>query len=222
MLNVLQNLLKCRSKLLFFKSSFCFCYLNPNLLCCIYQTDKYIKPEILRGKRQVWRECDIVDCIPISCSPWQMLEMYWVYQTLCWTMGGIFPRRHCWPQTWLKARQLWTCQRADYLPGGEKAGLQKGRQPSVFTEITGDKSQFYISVIQSELSPTTDSGKGREEFSTVRQINGRRQTCRFTHMLPPVWTGILYHCGDFYPRNWSITLRLNNPSCLDIYGNTVY
>lgn len=69
---------------------------------------------------------------------------------------------------------------------GKKAGLQKGRQPSVFTEITGDKSQFYISVIQSELSPTTDSGKGREQFSTVWQINGRRQTCRFTHMLPPV------------------------------------
>lgn len=158
MLNVLQNHLKCRSKLLFFKSStnssFCFCYLNPNLLCCIYHTDKYIKPEILRGKRRVWRECDIVDCIPISCSPWQMLEMYWIYQALCWTMGGIFPRRHCWPQTWLKARQLWTCQRADYLPGGEKAGLQKGRQPSVFTEITRDKSNcIFLSYNQSFRLP---------------------------------------------------------------------
>lgn len=140
-------------------------------------------------------------------------------------MGGIFPWRHCWPPTCLKAWhiQLWICQRADKLLRGEKVGLQKEGQPLVFTATRVDNSQFYISVMQSELSHATVCGKGREQFSkqgsTLQQINRRQQTCRFTHMLPPIWTALLYHCDGFSPRNWSITLRLNNPPCLDIYGN---
>lgn len=69
-------------------------------------------------------------------------------------------------------------------------GLQNERQPLVFTAIRVDNSQFYISVMQSDLSHATGSGKGREQFSkqgsTVQQINRRRQICRFTHTLPPV------------------------------------
>lgn len=78
-----------------------------------------------------------------------------------------------------------------------KVVLRQERQQSVFTEIRGDESQFYIPVIQSKLLVAMGSGKGREEFSkqgsTVQQISkpAGSLVCRLRYKLGPCATAVI-------------------------------
>lgn len=99
----------------------------------------------------------------------------------------------------------------------EKATIRLYRNKGVITAksiFLSSNQSFHVPRV---LEKAVNSSENKVPLRSKSTEGGK--TCRFTHLLPPGWTGILFHCSDFYPRNWSITLRLNNPPCLDIYGN---